>query len=85
MQTLGGDALLDDSLDVFDIHQKPHQKAILENNISAYDFSCFIFGKQAHLLLAMDNAVEVMNACVPFAQGLIRRFSSQVRKWIFWV
>ena len=42
--------------DILDTDRKPFRELILANKISAFDFQCYIFARQAALLLRMGNA-----------------------------
>ena len=56
----GGGAQLGDALNADDIpiiaSKKPYRDMILENNVSLFDFKCYIFARQISLLLRLGNA-----------------------------
>ena len=43
-------------LQLFDTDRKPFRNLILENNISIFDFKCYVFARQVALLLRQANA-----------------------------
>ena len=53
----GGDTTSEDlGHDILSTDRKPFRELILANKISAFDFQCYIFARQAALLLRMGNA-----------------------------
>ena len=44
--------------DILDADRKPFRELILANEISAFDFRCYLFAREASLLLRLANAVE---------------------------
>lgn len=42
---------------VLDTNRKPYRELILANNISAFDFLCYVFARQVSLLLRLANSV----------------------------
>ena len=43
---------------ILDTDRKPFRELILANNISAFDFQCYVFARQVSLLLRLANAVS---------------------------
>lgn len=47
---------------VLDTNRKPYRELILANNISAFDFLCYVFARQISLLLRLANAAPAKEA-----------------------
>lgn len=44
---------------ILDTDRKPYRDLILANNISAFDFMCYVFARKASLLLRLSNAAHL--------------------------
>lgn len=59
---------------ILNIDRKPFRELILANNISAFDFQCYVFARQVSLLLRLANVVSVEHpsVTVPVMNGTIQ-------------
>lgn len=53
------DSLGDLGATVLDTNRKPYRELILANNISAFDFLCYVFARQVSLLLRLANSAPL--------------------------
>ena len=59
---------------ILDTDRKPFRELILANNISAFDFQCYVFARQVTLLLRMADVVslEHSSGTEPAANGMVK-------------
>ena len=49
---------------ILDTNRKPYRELILENNVSAFEFLCYVFARRVSLLLRLANATSVATHCL---------------------
>lgn len=67
---LGGQASGDDALSLFSTSQKPYKHLIQTNNVTIFDFKCYLFARQAQVLRQMGQLREVLDRGQAFVRGL---------------
>ncbi|KAF8713679.1 Trafficking protein particle complex subunit 10, TRAPPC10, partial [Rhizoctonia solani] len=73
---LGGTAPGDDAAPLLSVTKKPYRDLIMSNNISVFDFRCYLVARQCLLLAKMGAIAHVANK----ASGFISTFSRTLRE-----
>ncbi|KEP53205.1 TRAPPC10 domain protein [Rhizoctonia solani 123E] len=73
---LGGTTPGDDAAPLLSVTKKPYRDLILSNNISIFDFRCYLVARQCLLLAKMGAIADVANK----ATGFISAFSRTLRE-----
>jgi len=56
---VGGKSPGDDSASIFSTHRKPYRELIKKNEISIFDFRCYLFARQSSLLFRLQRITEL--------------------------
>ncbi|GAC72281.1 putative transmembrane protein [Moesziomyces antarcticus T-34] len=87
---IGGDGANDDSLPLLDVHKKPYAELIRRNDISLFDFRCYLFARKSALLGKMGRVAAVMREAPLFIAAVGRMLrrnprlgSEWIESWIF--
>ncbi|KAK9718790.1 hypothetical protein K7432_005264 [Basidiobolus ranarum] len=62
----------DDSADILDINRKSYRDAILQNDISVFDFRIYLFARQCRLLFLIGEPTEVCDRALKFVSTFVR-------------
>ncbi|OLL22194.1 Trafficking protein particle complex II-specific subunit 130 [Neolecta irregularis DAH-3] len=79
----GGTDPTDDSLSFIPPTNKPYRNLILQNEISVFDFQCFLFARQASLLLQLSRHQELVSRSRDFISSVNRTLKgiNEERRW----
>lgn len=86
---IGGTSPGDDSASLFDIAKKPYRDLILRNEITLFDFRCYLFAKRANLLGKLGRISQVMTETPSFLTSVARMLRGEtlpkhfVESWVF--
>ncbi|SPO44554.1 related to TRS130 - subunit of the TRAPP complex of the cis-Golgi [Moesziomyces antarcticus] len=87
---VGGDDVNDDSLPLLDVHKKPYAQLIRRNDISLFDFRCYLFARKSALLGKMGRVAAVMREAPLFIAAVGRMLrrnprlgSEWIESWVF--
>ncbi|KAL1918276.1 uncharacterized protein VTP21DRAFT_2936 [Calcarisporiella thermophila] len=81
----------DDSADLLDFRKKTYRDLIMQNAISLFDFRCYLFARQCHMLAKLNHPVEICQRAQIFilSMSLALRDNKQslgkyfIESWIF--
>ncbi|ORX94739.1 hypothetical protein K493DRAFT_301887 [Basidiobolus meristosporus CBS 931.73] len=62
----------DDSADILDMNRKSYRDAILQNDISVFDFRIYLFARQCRLLFLIGDPTEVCDRALKFISTFVR-------------
>ncbi|CAE6406682.1 unnamed protein product [Rhizoctonia solani] len=69
---LGGTAPGDDAAPLLSVTKKPYRDLIMSNNISVFDFRCYLVARQCLLLAKMGAISDVVNKATAFISAFSR-------------
>lgn len=87
--SVGGNSPGDDSAPLLDVSKKPYRDLILRNEISLFDFRCYVFAKRANLMGKLGRVAQVMNEAPAFLAGVAHMLEGEslprhfVESWTF--
>lgn len=72
---IGGLTPGDDSAPLLDVGKKPYRDLILRNEVTLFDFRCYVFARRAALLGRLGRVAQVMRETPGFLAGVGRMLS----------
>lgn len=87
--SVGGSGPGDDSAPLLDVSKKPYRQLILRNEISLFDFRCYVFAKRANLMGKLGRVAQVMNDAPGFLASVAHMLEGEslprhfIESWTF--
>ena len=77
---VGGTSVGDDSAPLLDVTTKNYRELILRNEITLFDFRCYVFAKRASLLGRLGRVSQVMNETPVFLSRVASMLQGEVSR-----